>query len=858
MVGIVIVSHSHRIAEGVAELAREMGGAEVKLETAGGLQQVEGSEGSAEPEHPIGTDAVLVMQAIERAWSDDGVLVLMDLGSAVLSAEMAIDLLGDERRERIELCEAPLVEGAVAAAVTAKLGMPLEAIAAEARSGLSSKIAHLGVQPGAGSGAVDIIEGPADATVAAVIPVAIAHGLHARPTARLVQTAAGFDASTTVRNLTTDAGPAEATSLNGVATLGVRAGHEIEIRASGPEAAEAIAALQALAARRFDEPSEEPDAPSPADARAATVDKHDPAAPTGADDRTPTPAPGGLIAEGIFTGSGASPGIALGELRRFRMPSLEVPDEGASDAAAELAGLETALRETEVAIAGQRAAVVAQVGEDEARIFDAHRLFLVDDALLEPTRTAIRDRRSTAARAWRDAVDEVATVWDALDDEYMRARAVDLRSVGAQVIARILGVSVPAPRLDAPGVLVAADLAPADTAKLDPATCLGIVTAHGGPTSHAAVLARAMGIPAVVGVGPGALALPEGSQLVVDGTQGEVRVNPSAEVRARFESDRDARAEELDRVRLRAGEPARTIDGTAIEVAANIGGPDEVVGAVAAGADGIGLFRTEFLFMHRDSLPNEHEQEAAYRAAAESLAGRPLLVRTLDAGADKPVSGLGQPPEANPFLGVRGIRLGLARPDLLLEQLRALVRVAHDHHVRVMFPMIATSDELAGAKELLARARDETGVDAAIEVGIMVEVPAAALTASALSAHADFFSIGTNDLTQYTFAADRGNEHVAGLNDSLHPAVLRLIAATVDGARGHERWVGVCGELAGDALATPLLLGLGVRELSMAAVAIAGVKDAVRSTTLEHARTLATRALECASAAEVRDLLANA
>jgi phosphocarrier protein FPr len=429
--------------------------------------------------------------------------------------------------------------------------------------------------------------------------------------------------------------------------------------------------------------------------------------------------------------------------------------------------------------------------------------------------------------------------------------------VGTQVLARILGVAVPVPRLDAPGILVAADLAPGETAGLDPETCLGIVAAHGGPTSHAAVIARAMGIPAVVGVGPRALELPEGLRLVVDGSRGQVHIDPPVELLMRLESEGVERDAELARVLVRAAEPATTTDGTTIEVAANVGGPSEIADAVAAGADGIGLFRTEFLFMQRGSLPDEHEQEGAYRAAAESLAGRTLLVRTLDAGADKPIDALGQSTEANPFLGVRGIRLGLARPELLLAQLRALVRVARDHPVRTMFPMIATVDELMSARALLARARAETGVDAAIEIGIMVEVPAAALMAGTLSEHADFFSIGTNDLTQYTLAADRGNEHVAALNDPMHPAVLRLIAATVEGARSRDRWVGVCGELAGDQLATPLLLGLGVRELSMAAPSIALVKEMVRSTTLHDARLLATRALACATAAEVRDLLSN-
>ena len=839
MVGIVIVSHSQRIAEGVAELAREMGGAEVKLETAGGLEAIEGAE------RPIGTDAVLVMQAIERAWSEDGVLVLMDLGSAVLSAELAVDLIGDERREHILLCEAPLVEGAVAAAVTAKLDMPLAAVAAEARSGLAGKIAHLGAQPDPGATPAGVTVAPAAATrdpagvtEVAVVPVDIAHGLHARPAARFVQTAAGFDASITVQNLTTDAGPADAASLSGVATLGVRAGDEVEIRATGPQAGAAIAALEALAARRFDEP------PAGSDAAGASEGASDDHA-------------AGPTAEGVLVGSSASPGIAVGELRRFQTTALEVPGDEASDAATELAGLERAVRDTAEAITGQRADVAARAGEDEARIFDAHLLFLLDDALLEPARSAIRDGRTTAARAWRDAIDAAAATWDALDDEYLRARAVDLRSVGTQVLARILGVARPSPQLDSPGILVTADLTPADTAGLDPAVCIGIVTAHGGPTSHAAVIARAMGIPAVVGVGPRALALPEGSLMVVDGTRGEVRVDPPAAELARFESEREARSAGLARALVRAAEPATTIDGTTIDVAANVSGPGEVADAIAAGADGIGLFRTEFLFMHRASLPDEHEQEAAYRAAAELLAGRPMIVRTLDAGADKPITALGQASEVNPFLGVRGIRLGLARPDLLLAQLRALVRVAADHPVRAMFPMIATIDELVAARALFARASASTGVHASIEIGIMVEVPAAALTAAAFAAHADFFSVGTNDLTQYTLAADRGNEHVAGLNDPLHPAVLRLIAATVEGASAHDRWVGVCGELAGDELATGLLLGLGVRELSMAAPAIASVKQAVRSTTLEHARTLATRALGCATAAEVRNLLAN-
>ncbi len=821
MVGIVIVSHSYRIAEGVAELAREMGGPDVRLETAGGLDT---------PDHPIGTDAVLVMQAVDRAWSDDGVLVLMDLGSAVLSAEMALDLMPEEQRAHVLLCEAPLVEGAVAAAVTAKMGGTLEAVAAEARGGLAGKIAHLGA-PVPEAPAPD---GVGEGAVTLRLTIRNPHGLHARPAARFVQTASGFDAKIEVRNLTSGRGPADAASLNAVATLGAAAGHEIEVAAGGPQAAEAIAALRALAARDFDEAAEAPGA--------RVRRRPDAAAGTAA----PPP-------EGVVRGFAASPGIAIGAVRRCHVPSLEIDRDDATDPDAEAAALDAAIADTVDAVRRQREAVAARAGETEAGIFDAHLLFLRDEALLAPARRAIHADGRSAARAWRDAIDRTAAAWDGLEDEYLRARADDLRSVGSQVLARLLGVPPPHPRIEEAGVLVAADLTPADTAGLDPALVRGIATARGGPTSHAAVLARALGIPAVVGLGDAALDLDEGSTVAVDGRVGDLYVDPSPDDVARLEAEAAALAAARAAASAGARGPAVTRDGVTVEVAANVGGPAEVPAAVEAGADGIGLFRTEFLFMGRDRMPDEDEQEAAYRAAAEALDGRPLLIRTLDAGADKPLPYLGQPHEENPFLGVRGVRLGLARPEILEAQLRAIWRVAADHRVRVMFPMVTTLGELRAARAVLERAG--AGSEVPLEVGIMIEVPAAALTASALAAEVDFFSIGTNDLTQYTLAADRGNEHVASLTDALHPGVLALIRATVEGAEAHGRWVGVCGELAGDALATPLLLGLGVRELSMSAPAIAGVKQAVRATDAGEAAALAGRAQACAGADEVRALL---
>jgi phosphoenolpyruvate-protein phosphotransferase/dihydroxyacetone kinase phosphotransfer subunit len=826
VVGIVIVSHSYRIAQGVAELAREMGGPDIRLETAGGLDL---------PEHPIGTDAVLVMQAIERAWSDDGVLVLMDLGSAVLSAEMALDLLEPGRRDRIQLCEAPLVEGAVAAAVTARMGASLDTVAAEARGGLAGKVAHLGAPPAdAGLAAT---EGPDGRAVVTTITVANPHGLHARPAARLVQTASSFDALVQVRDLTNGRGPADAKSLNAIATLGATTGHALEIVATGTQAAEAIAAVQALASRNFDEQVDASEQTAPAS----------PALPVADDD----------LGDGTLRGFSASPGLASGPAQRFHVPALTVPGGDATDEAAELARLDRALEAVAIDIERQRDDVLTTAGEQEAGIFSAHLLFLSDDALLGPAHRAIQADRRTAAQAWQAAIDTTAGAWEAIEDPYLRVRADDLRSVGTQVLARILGIEPPAPALKAPGILVAPDLTPADTSGLDPAVVVGIATARGGPTSHAAVLARSMGIPAVVGLGDRLMEVDDGTTLGLDGDRGLVHVDPAADVLAEIEEARTAGAMAVREARVMANTPAVTPDGVTVEVSANVGTPEEVAPAVAAGADGVGLFRTEFLFMGRDAMPTEDEQEAAYRLAADALQGRPLLLRTLDAGADKPLPYLDQPPEPNPFLGVRGVRLGLARPDLLLPQLRAVVRVAADFPVRVMFPMVATSDELHRALALLDQARRAVDPNTDLETGIMVEVPAAAITAAVLAPSVDFFSIGTNDLTQYVLAADRGNEHVASLSDALHPAVLRLIDATATAARAQGRWVGVCGEVAGETAAAPLLLGLGVRELSMSAPAIARVKQAVRATDIPQAEALAAEALTCASASEVRALLAG-
>ncbi len=464
----------------------------------------------------------------------------------------------------------------------------------------------------------------------------------------------------------------------------------------------------------------------------------------------------------------------------------------------------------------------------------------------------------SAARAWADAVAAAVAAWEAVDDPYLRARAADLRSVGDQVLRLLLGLPARALARGA-GIVVAADLAPADVVALDPAAIRGIACAFGGPASHAAILARSLGIPAVVAVGRALLGVRDGTLLALDGEAGTVTVAPpAAAVRAAEERRRRSGREEAA-ARARAHLPAVTRDGVPVHVAANVAGLADVAAAVAAGADGVGLLRTEFLFLGADHLPTEDEQERAYRAAAEALEGRPLVLRTLDVGADKPLPYLPREEERNPSLGLRGLRLGLRDPQLLADQLRAALRVAADHDVRVMFPMVATVDELRQAREALDAARDSLAAEGVavpdrIALGIMVEVPSAALLVEAFVPHVDFFSLGTNDLAQYTLAADRGNAEVAALADALHPAVLRLVERTAQAATEGGRGVAVCGEVAGDPLAIPLLLGLGVTELSMAPVRIAVAKEAVRATEVGRARRLAREALAADSAAEVRRL----
>ncbi len=823
MVGLVIVSHSAALADGVVELAREMGGEEVAIAAAGGMD-----------DGTIGTDAERVRLAVEEIRSADGVLILMDLGSALMSAEMAVEMV-DPDGGPVVLCGAPLVEGAVAAAARARGGASLEEVAREARGALRMKTAQLGEEtPESQSEAAPA---PADDAEALELRLRVEPrlGLHARPAARFVAAVADLDARVEVRNATRSTGPADGRSLTGLAVLNVRQGDELVVHARGDQAAEALDALRALAAENFGDVEAGPDEPAPAGPREA--------APAATPDEPVARAGAGMApASGTrLSGVPASAGIAIGPARWLRAQEPPVDERPPGSPEEERARLDAARAAVREELEAARTAVVGRGGAAEAEIFTAHALLLDDVALAGPALRDI-DAGAGAGRAWRAAAQEAAAAFRALDDPYLRERAIDVEDVARRVLARLAGTpSGSAP--EGPGIVCAEELTPGAAVGLDPGAAWGIVTARGGATAHAAILARALGIPAVVGAGDALLAIAEGTALILDGEAGTIDVDPGEEAVAAQEARQESAAQARRALLAQAAEPAVLRDGRRVEVFANVGSPAEARAAIDQGAEGVGLLRTEFLYLDRTTPPAEDEQVAVLSEIAAALDGRPLVVRTLDAGADKPLPFLRQAPEDNPFLGRRGIRLSLAEPDLLRTQLRAIVRVAEERPLKVMFPMVATLEELRAARAALDAARKELSSRAELEVGVMVEVPALALQAALIAPEVDFFSIGTNDLAQYTMAAERGNAALAGLLEASLSPVLALIAQVTAAAEAHGRWVGVCGELAGEPEAAVLLVGLGVRELSMAASRIPAVKAALREADPEAAAAAARRAL---------------
>jgi phosphotransferase system enzyme I (PtsI) len=557
-------------------------------------------------------------------------------------------------------------------------------------------------------------------------------------------------------------------------------------------------------------------------------------------------------------GIAASAGIAIGQIMHMQ--------EESHDFCLKVEESQTP-REKERFLAAQQAAeqeldalqerTAANFGEEQAEVFAAHKLMVNDPSLVEVVMNHIDNDHASAEAAVEEAANEIAAMFAALDNEYMRERASDIKDVAKRLLRILQG----RPEIsNYTGILAAQDLLPSDTAAIDLACISGFVTALGGKTSHSSILARAAGIPAVVGIGSELEKLNNGDMVIIDGHVGEVLVNPAEDV---LEEYRQRIKKEQEKAALLAAVghlPSVTLDEQRIELACNIGTPGDMEKVIAAGAEGVGLFRTEFLFLDKTSVPTEEEQVESYKAVLSAMPDNKIVIRTLDAGGDKQLPFIGGLTEANPALGLRAIRLCMVYQDVFKTQLRALLRASVAGNLHIMFPMIATVDELVSAKALLKEAANEltqAGIPhrTDVPVGIMIEVPAAAAIADILAEEVDFFSIGTNDLVQYTMAADRMNEHVAYLSDYFQPPVVRLIGAVAKAALKCGKWVGMCGEMAGDPLATPLLVGLGLTELSMNGRAVPVVKHRIRQLTLKESQKWAEQILTLRTAADIKKKL---
>ena len=668
---------------------------------------------------------------------------------------------------------------------------------------------------------------------AIVIPNA--SGLHARPAAVLANLAKSFASTITLQMGDRQA---NARSITAIMALEVPQGAKVQVVARGLDARAAVEKLARVLADGCGDEGCVP-APAPATTTAPPLSAPPPR-------RQPTD-------PNLLIGVAASPGLAVGEVFQVRRMEIDVAEPGAG-VDAERRRLAAALAAAHGQLAALRAQLHAKADPAKAAIFAAHEELISDPDLLEIAESAIAKGKS-AGFAWKKAVATHADRLAALRNELLAQRANDLRDVGQRVLSLLTGVDVRPPAYPPNSVLVAEDLTPSETAALDRSRVAGICTTRGGATSHVAILARSLGIPALAGVDPAVLEVPDGTVVILDANDGTLRLHASSEQVAVIR-----RAQERSELRrrenaARALEPAITLDGRRIEVLANIGGLEDATRIAALGGEGVGLLRSEFLFLERRDAPTEEEQFETYKAIAEALGpGRPLIIRTLDVGGDKPLAYLPIPKEDNPFLGERGVRVGLDRPEILRTQLRAILRAAAFGKVSVMFPMIATLNELRDVKAMLGEEAASLGVPP-VAAGIMVEVPATAIMAAQFAREANFFSIGTNDLTQYTLAMDRGHPKLAPQVDGLSPAVLRLIAHTVRGAQPLGRRIGVCGAIASDPGAVPILLGIGVDELSVSLPAIPAVKAQIRGLRLDECQRLAERALAAESAQEVRALV---
>ena len=562
----------------------------------------------------------------------------------------------------------------------------------------------------------------------------------------------------------------------------------------------------------------------------------------------------------MLKGIAASSGYAQAKVYRLEHPVLEVEKKNA-DSAEELIKFENALERTREDIRNIQAKAVGKLSEDELAIFDAHLEFTNDPGLIDQVVAQINSDSVNAEYALDTVANTFISMFEAMDDDYFRERAADVKDVTYRIKAHLLGVKIADLSLiDEPVIIVAFDLTPSDTAQLDRNFTKGFVTEIGGRTSHSAIMARSLEIPAIVGVSGVLEQLEQDQEIIMDAIEGVVLVDADNDTKDKYNKLASDYEEYRESLKVLKNEKSITKDGRQVEIAGNIGNADDVEPVLENGGEGVGLYRTEFLYMDSKALPTEEEQFEAYKVVLEKMNGAPVVVRTLDIGGDKELDYLPLPEEMNPFLGYRAIRLCLDRTDIFRVQLRALIRASVFGKLRIMFPMIATIQEFKDAKAIYVEEYDKLvseGVPVSddIEVGMMVEIPAAAILADQFAKISDFFSIGTNDLVQYSMAADRMNEQVSYLYQPLNPSLLRLIKLVIDGAHKEGKWAGMCGEMAGDPIASPILLGLGLDEFSMSATSILEARKVIRDLDYTEMQKLAERALNCSTQEEVIKLM---
>lgn len=835
MIGVVLVSHSLALAEAARGLVTQMVGEDFPIAVAAGV-----GEGFAE----IGTDAVHIYEVLQPFCEGDGAVVVMDLGSAVLSAQTALELLEAEGIEnvtdKVRLLPAPFIEAAVAASVQANTGADIDTVISEAMSALQAKASQLDwpmdqsplTSTGGSSDGLAGSEGPA---VIVETVIANPHGLHARPAAVLVQAMSGLTGTFTATNETSGRGPGSLCSLTQVSLLQARKGDLLRFTLRGEDSDAAADRLRSLIADYFGEADE------------VAADRHGLATDDPVDS---------IVDDGIDVPVGASEGIALGPVMALRDAMPEPRDRPAGSVSDELSQLDKAL---------------ASVAEDmrhptgldakTAAIFAAQALMLQDPALLDPVRARIQQGGVSALSAWRQESLAVADAYTAMEDAYFKARAADLRDIAARVSRVLAGeadkiVLAPNP----PAILLTDELLPSEAMACQPGAVLGVLAQHGSPTAHAAILMRTLGIPMVVGADAVDSATVE--EAGFDGATGEVWVDPSEAERRellRRQTLLSAHRQACDAARH---EPAATTDGYAVEILANIGSVRDAEAATRNGAEGVGLLRTEFVYLPYQTMPSEDDQHAALSAVLAPLGGGPVVVRTPDIGADKPAPFMPMHSEQNPFLGVRGIRLSLRKKEFFASNLRAILRAGVGRELWIMIPMVSLPSEMLEAREMLEQAHaDLTAKDVEhvwpVRLGMMVEVPAAAVMADRFAEHADFFSIGTNDLVQYVLAAERGNGDLTAWQDAAHPSVLRVVRDLCVKAERYDCHVAVCGDAASDPVTAALLLGAGVESLSVRPNQIPLIKADVRTWAREDLVSLLNQAVTLNDATEVRALVTS-